>query len=151
VLDSSEKPGEARAYYLRAREVDPNNHEIENNLGVSFLLSGEHAEAAEHLRRATQLDPNDRATHNNLGLTLGHLRRDEEALAEFRLGGTESVAQNNLGYLCYMRGDHEQAIRHYELALAANPEDAKTIIRNLWQARRELEAKAQPGFSAKSE
>jgi protein O-GlcNAc transferase len=129
----------ARSYYERARQLEPLNQEIENNLGVSYLMSGDYAQAEAHLRRAIQLDPSDTVQFNNLGLALGELERFDEALDTFRRASNEATAQNNTGYLCYLKGNYARAIQHYERALAAAPSDRLPIIRNLRLAQEALD------------
>jgi Flp pilus assembly protein TadD len=144
VCDWSDQGEEARRYYARAIELAPVGIEAANNLGVSYFLSGDYAQAERQLRRAIELDPKEPAHHNNLALTLAELGRLDEALVEFRVAGGEAVAQNNLGYLYYRRGDYENAIRHYELALEATPVDALPIVRNLRRAEEDLRRRRAP-------
>lgn len=139
LCDWTDRPEEARRHYSRALELAPVDADAENNMGVSYFLSGEHARAAEHLRRAVQLEPRDAAYRNNLALALCELGRFDDALAHFRAAASESIAQNNLGYVHYRRGDYTAAIQHYELALVAAPADPLPIIRNLRRAQGDLE------------
>jgi Flp pilus assembly protein TadD len=139
LCDWSEQHEDARRYYEKARELQPISQEVENNLGISYLLTKDYAKAEQHLRRAIELDRGDLAQHNNLGLALAELGRYDEALAAFRAAGSESAAQNNLGYLRFTKGDYAGAIQHYELALAATPNDPLPIIRNLRRAQDALD------------
>ena len=52
----------------RAGNLDPQNPDIENYLGVTLAEKGLRAQAETALRRAVQLDPNDAAAHNNLAV-----------------------------------------------------------------------------------
>ncbi len=139
LCDWTDRPDEARRHYSRAIELAPVSADAENNMGVSYFLSGDHAQAVEHLRRAVQLDPKDAAYHNNFALALAELGRFDEALLQFRAAGSEAVAQNNLGYVHYRRGNYPAAIQHFELALVAAPSDPLPIIRNLRRAQDDLD------------
>jgi Flp pilus assembly protein TadD len=146
LCDWSEQHEDARRYYEKAGELQPISQEVENNLGVSYLLTKDYAKAEQHLRRAVDLDRGDLAQHNNLGLALAELGRYDEALAAFRAAGSESAAQNNLGYLRFTKGDYAGAIQHYELALAATPNDPLPIIRNLRRAQDALDRGNAPAI-----
>jgi Flp pilus assembly protein TadD len=132
--DERESYAAAQEYYARALALAPQSSDIENNLGVSLLMSGRFAEAVEHLTQATRLDPGNAAAQNNLGLALGRLGRYDEALIAFRNQGNEAVAQNNMGYVYLMNELHGSAIQCFELALESDPQDKRAIIRNLKRA-----------------
>jgi Flp pilus assembly protein TadD len=139
VYDLLDRSEQARDFVERAHDLSPNDAQIVNNLGVSYLTGGEPDKAEEAFRAAILLDPDDPALHNNLGLALGRQRRYPEALAEFRIAGTEQAAQNNLGYLYYLNGEHALAIEHFERSLQLGGGDRVRIVKNLQAAQAELE------------
>ncbi len=105
-----------------------------NNLGVSYLLSGDYERSAEALQDAVALGSDDPAVHNNLGLALGLLGRNADSFKTFRASGSVGDAYNNLGYVFFLRGDYDAAIRSYEKALLSDDTDMRRVIRNIYRA-----------------
>ena len=139
VYDLLDRPEHARELAERAHALSPKDARIVNNLGVSYLVAGEFEKAEQAFRAAILLDPADAALHNNLGLAVGRQGRYAEALAQFRLAGTEQAAENNLGYLYYLNGDHAQAIAHFERSLELGGGDRLTVVKNLQAAQAALD------------
>jgi Flp pilus assembly protein TadD len=135
VYDLLDRPDRARELAERAHAIAPKDARIVNNLGVSYLVNGEFERAEQAFRSAILLDPADPALHNNLGLALGRQGRYAEAMAAFRRAGTEQAAQNNLGYVCYLNGDHAKAIEHFERSLQLGGGDRLTVVKNLQAAQ----------------
>jgi Flp pilus assembly protein TadD len=117
-----------------ARERSPDDVYTLNNLGVSYLLSGAYELAAEALQDAVALGSDDPAVHNNLGLALGLLGRDDDSFKTFRASGSVGDAYNNLGYVFFLRGDYDAAIRSYEKAILSDDTDMRRVIRNISRA-----------------
>jgi Flp pilus assembly protein TadD len=116
----------------RAFQADPRNAHIVNNLGVAYLRESEFTRAEESFRAAILLDPSDPAFYNNLGYSLGRQGRYEEATAAFRRFGDDGAVHNNLGYVHYLNGDIETAIRHFEIAVRSVDADERIrVLRNL--------------------
>jgi Flp pilus assembly protein TadD len=139
VYDLLDRPEHARELAERAHALSPEDAHIVNNLGVSYLVAGEFDKAEQAFRAAILLDPGDPASHNNLGLAVGRQGRYAEALAQFRLAGTEQAALNNLGYLYYLNGEHALAIEHFERSLQLGGGDRLTVVKNLQAAQAALE------------
>src|ERR1700758_4682001 len=57
---------EAEARFLKALEIDPQNADALNNLGVILRRRGDPIKAVELLRRAASLRPNDARIRSNL-------------------------------------------------------------------------------------
>ncbi len=140
LYDAQSRFEDAREIYLAALDRSPENTDILNNLGSSYLMTRDFDQAVEYLQRASELDPSNVLARNNLGLALGQLGRYEEAWEAFREGQTEVEALNNLGYVYFLNGDPETAIRYYEQALALPSPRRAAIVRNL----REAEAIVRP-------
>jgi Flp pilus assembly protein TadD len=140
VLVGLERYDEALDHALRAQELDPEDAKIANNLGITYLMSGDMMRAEAATREAITLDPENATYHNNLGIALGRQSRYDEALREFRSVGTVQAAQNNVAYLYYLSERYDEAIGHYEMALLAPGDDTPSILRNLNTA---LDARAQ--------
>jgi Tfp pilus assembly protein PilF len=151
---------ESADLYQRAVEQQPHNPDVYCNLGYSRYLQHRWGEAEQALRQAIALKADHRRAHNNLGLVLARAGRKEEALAEFRRAGcTEADAQINLAYALSLNAAWPDATRHYERALALQPDSAaardglaavKTLSAKLqthpsWQAAGGAPAAPRPG------
>jgi Flp pilus assembly protein TadD len=129
--DALQDFGRASESNTRAMATSGASVQMLNNQGVSSLLAGRQSEAIRLLRRAGRIDPNSRLAANNLGLALGLARRDQEAYEAFRQHGTRGDALNNLGFICYLRGDWDEARTHFEAALLSSETDELRVLRNL--------------------
>ena len=95
-------PGAAADAFARALAIDPNNPRLHLGAGAAAVREGRHADARLALEEALRLDP---------GL---------------------SVARALLGRVLYRSGDLPGAIRHFEMVVAADPDDgdsAETLER----------------------
>lgn len=117
-----ERPEKADEYFAKAREYAPHDPEVLADIGYQHYLQRRLPEAEEVLRAAVEADPKHQRSLNNLGLVLGHQGRFEEALAQFRSGGTEAEAYANLAFVLAYHGRFEEAKRNYAIALTKNPE-----------------------------
>jgi Flp pilus assembly protein TadD len=131
VADRLKRYREAQDHYRAALLLRPDDARILNNLGVSYLLSGDYELAAETLAEAVDLDAGDAALHNNLGLALGLAGRYADALGVFREAGSQGDAYNNIGYVLFLKGSYDLAAWYYEKALLSNDTDEERVIANL--------------------
>ncbi len=69
----------ALASYLRCLELDDQNVEAHDNVGLIFLEKNQFAEAIAHFRRALQIDSKNLAALNNLGVTYEKQNNPTEA------------------------------------------------------------------------
>lgn len=83
--DIQEEP-EGLQWWLRAKELDPKNAAVRNNLANYYGHRGEPKRAIEEYEAAIQLQPNEPMYHHNLGNILYLFRRDAAALKD----GTEA-------------------------------------------------------------
>jgi Flp pilus assembly protein TadD len=121
----------ASASNTRAMAGAPAKVQVLNNQGVSSLLAGRSEEAIGLLQRASRSDPDSRLAANNLGLALGLAGLDQQAYDAFRLHGSRGDALNNLGLVCFLRGDRDAARTHFEAALLSSETDELRVLRNL--------------------
>ena len=128
----------------RAYELAPGDARIVANLGVLYMLRGELTLAEQRLRRAVLLSPRTTAHHNNLGLTLGLMKRYDEAFTSFEVAGSKQSSHNNLGYVYFLNGEYDRAIAEYEIALLADGDNDAAILGNLIRALDVLENEATP-------
>ncbi len=129
--DTLQDFGRASESNIRAMAASGASVQMLNNQGVSSLLAGRQEEASRMLRRANRIDPARRLAANNLGLALGLAGQDQEAYDAFRQHGTRGDALNNLGLICYLRGDWDEARTHFEAALLSSETDELRVLRNL--------------------
>jgi len=148
VLNRLGRHAEASAHFRRALALQPRDPQLHNNLGFSLLLEGDLTAAEQELARALELDPTFRRARMNRGLVLGKLGRDDEALAEFRLAGSEEDALYNLAVVQADRGRYADAARSLEQALRRNPDfaDAREQLRQIARLAAAQEA-AEPAVA----
>ena len=78
-LDRLGKHEEARQYYNNALKIKPEEPSVLSNLGMSYLLSKQLANAEEALRRAYDGDRSNARIRQNLALAVGLQGRTSEA------------------------------------------------------------------------
>jgi len=97
---------------------------IHTELGAAYFARGQYAVALQSLRTALEADANHAPAYSILGLLHGELREDQQAEAHFRraieLSPSFSEAHNNYGRFLCKRGRIDEALKHFEAALA-NP------------------------------
>jgi Flp pilus assembly protein TadD len=112
---------EALIFYGRAAQVDKNSAAIQNDLGLCLARADNMKDAAAALRRAVALDPKKVLYRNNLATVLIELDRSDEAYQTLVGVHGEAVAHYNVGYLLAKRNRKADALRHFEQALASDP------------------------------
>ena len=112
---------------LAAVELDPHFPVARNALGFVYHTLGKLDEARVQYEEAVRLKPDFSEAYNNLGVLLIDLGRYDEAIAAFNVAlkdilyATPSLAEGNLGWAYYKKGDVDLALRHLRNAVAANP------------------------------
>jgi Flp pilus assembly protein TadD len=121
VHDKQGKFREAAEFYRKALTLRPGDPEIYCDMGYSFYLQRRWAEAEMNLRQALAVNPSHQRAHNNLALVLVRNDRLEDALAEFRRGGSDPAqAHNNLAFALTMDRRWDAARAEYQRVLALN-------------------------------
>lgn len=119
---------EALGEYQRAVELDPDNAEAQNALGLVLHLSFRRpAEAIEHYQKALEVRPTFSEARTNLGnvyLDQGQydaaIKIYEQVLNDM-LYPTPFIAQGNMGWAYYKKGDTEKALENIKAAVTLNP------------------------------
>jgi Flp pilus assembly protein TadD len=93
----------AQAAYQQGLQLASSNLQLQNNLALSLMLSGDYPEAIEILRAITS-DPSATSRHRqNLAMAYGLAGDIKEAARVARLDLEESQVQNNLSYYLTLR------------------------------------------------
>jgi Tfp pilus assembly protein PilF len=122
LYDKQGKFRESAELYRKALASRPGDPEIFCDMGYSFYLQRRWAEAEMNLRQAIALSPEFQRAHNNLALLLVRDNRLDDALSEFRKGGSNPAqAHRNLAFALSMDQRWEPARTEYQRALALDP------------------------------
>jgi len=99
VLDQLGRGEDARQYYASALRIVPDEPSVLSNLGLSYLLSKDLANAEETLRRANSRPDADERVRLNLALVLGLRGNMAEAEEMARQGRAPEEAAANVAFL----------------------------------------------------
>ncbi|MDD5299063.1 MAG: tetratricopeptide repeat protein [Gallionella sp.] len=113
----------------RAVELNPNDAEVHNNLGVLLQAQGRLEAALASLRRALELKPDYANAHNSLGSILDDLGQFEAAQASYRraleLNPDFADAHNNMGVALKDQGQFAAAAASLRRAIELKPDYAE--------------------------
>ena len=112
---------EAEAYYRLAIQIEPRSALVQNSLGYSFYLNGRWEEAARAYRQGITYDPSYKPLWRNYGLLLARNGRYEEALSAFERVESRAEASNDVGYVCLIEGQLDQAEQFLRSAIEQSP------------------------------
>ncbi len=128
-LASENNLREAIAHYESARNLEPNNAEVLNGLGICYAMSGDMVNAAKQFTEALSINPNDTAAHGNLANALSAQNKIDEAIPHYmealKSNTNDYQAHFNLALSLSRMGRKEEAIAHYREALRINPNYAE--------------------------
>lgn len=112
----------------RAAELDPDMPEIYNARGVLMHMAfGRPDDAAVSYKKALELRPTFSEVKVNLGNVFLDQKRYDEAIALYRealndmLYTTPFLAQGNLGWALFKKGEKDQALQSIKSAVTLNP------------------------------
>ena len=123
LFDLQMRPG-AEAEHREAVRLAPNNPVYLNNLGFSLFLREHFKEAIREYEKAARIAPLSHRVRTNMGYAYAAVGDLPSAAREFRMGGSEVDATNNLGFAYERRGDMANA---YDLYLQAVRLDPKAV------------------------
>jgi type IV pilus assembly protein PilF len=112
---------------LAATELDPTMAEVHNALGLVYHDLGKPDDALTHYQKAVKLRPDFSDAHNSFGTLLTDLGRYDEAIEQFKIAlsdilyATPFLAEGNMGWAYYRKGDVENALKHLGNAVATSP------------------------------
>ncbi len=135
------KNAEALKANKEALKLNPEDHEVLNNLGLIFQKLGKFKESESNLKKAISLKPDFSQAYFNLGITSKILRRLEEAEKNFKTAvkfqPNYAQAYNNLGNLQKEMGRLKEAEASYTRAINLKPDYVKAYS-NLGATQQEL-------------
>ena len=112
----------------KAVQLDPKLDRAHDALGLLYHVSyGDRAKAIEHYKRALELNPKFSEAYVNLGNVYQDEGRYDEAIPLYEkalsdiLYKTPFIAENNLGWCYYKKGEVQAAVDHIRSALVPNP------------------------------
>jgi Flp pilus assembly protein TadD len=120
LFDMQTRPG-AEAEHREAVRLAPNNPVYLNNLGFSLFLREHFKEAIREYEKAARIAPLSHRVRTNMGYAYAALGDLPSAAREFRMGGSEVDATNNLGFAYERRGDMSNAYDLYLQAVRIDP------------------------------
>jgi Flp pilus assembly protein TadD len=120
LFDLQMRPG-AEAEHREAVRLAPNNPVYLNNLGFSLFLREHFKEAIREYEKAARIAPLSHRVRTNMGYAYAALGDLPSAAREFRMGGSEVDATNNLGFAYERRGDMANAYDLYLQAVRIDP------------------------------
>jgi len=110
--------------FQTALELDPNNKEVLNAVGIIYLMKLEdHRKATEYFQKALKVDKNFSEASNNLGIAFEKSGKYNEAIEAFRAALSNPLYRNadrafsNLGRAYYRARRFDDAIEAYKEAL----------------------------------
>lgn len=119
---------EALRDLLSAVRMDPTLADAHNALGLLYHGMGKEAEALVHYEEATRLRPKFSEAFNNKGILLLDMGRYDEAIAAFEVAlkdilyTTPTLAEGNMGWAYYRKGEVALAKERIGSAIAADPQ-----------------------------
>ena len=118
----------ALEHFQQAAQTDPELEVAHAALGLTYHLSfADPLKAIAHYRRALELKPKSPEVSCNFANVYLDLGRYDEAIALYEralediLYKTPFIAENNLGWCLYKRGEVQKGIDHIRTAIIANP------------------------------
>ncbi|MCW8917644.1 MAG: tetratricopeptide repeat protein [Gammaproteobacteria bacterium] len=111
----------AVAYYKRALLLEPRSATLLNNLGYSMMMAHQYVDAEATLREALVSAPGDLRAVNNLSLSIAWQGRYADAIEQLTGVMDAAAANNNIGYVAYLRADYLQAKEFFKKAIRLRP------------------------------
>lgn len=122
-------------YYNNALLVDPNNIEINYNLGRLYIDLGDYEKAADHYKIILQINPQHKFALNNLGFIMMEFEEKyNEAVACFtkaiELDTLFSTAICNRGIAFSLLGEYDHARQDFLYCRSIDPQN-ETVVKEL--------------------
>ncbi|MDH3588477.1 MAG: tetratricopeptide repeat protein, partial [Gammaproteobacteria bacterium] len=135
----------AAEHYRQAIELKPGDTRVLNNLGYSLYLSGDWAGAEKYLKEVLRIEPDHELAIRNLALLEVRRQNPDTALALLERVMSKATANNDVGYLCMLDGQHELAAKYFSTAIRLSPSYYELAQDNL-ERNQKLAQEAQDGL-----
>jgi Flp pilus assembly protein TadD len=118
---------QAAVYYRQAlatppeAEQQPDNAILLNNLGYSLYLSGDWPGALQYFHEALNYDPDFERVWQNMGLVYARKGQYESSLDAFRRVMDKPEAYNNVGFVCMINQNYDDAAHFFQKAIKLSP------------------------------
>ncbi|MCO4770681.1 MAG: tetratricopeptide repeat protein [Deltaproteobacteria bacterium] len=116
---------DARDLFISARAVAPERAEIHNKLAAVLVRTGDTEGAYASWKKATEVDPADHHAWLNWGAMLSRNGDQKAALVKLEVAVQKApghpLAHVNLAYVYAKQEQYDDAIAHFDAALAINP------------------------------
>jgi tetratricopeptide (TPR) repeat protein len=131
--------------YKKALELNPNNADAYNNLGIIYKKLKMYDQAFSSYKKALKIPGylTPEHAHNNLGVLYKELERYEEAIEQFQkaitISSSFAKAWNNLGIVYKKEGMFDKAAECFQKALKLQPNyvQAEENLKNVWKLPKE--------------
>jgi tetratricopeptide (TPR) repeat protein len=120
---------QAMATLTRAEALDPDNAEIQNNLGLAYFVRQRYSDAEKHIRKSLKLNPAYTDARNNLARVLIEVGEYKAALRELKRVELDLTyvfperALVNAGMAYFYLKSYDQAVFYLTKALNAQREN----------------------------
>lgn len=137
---------QAQAYYRLAMQIEPRSALVQNSLGYSFYLAGNWEEATRAYQLGITYDSGYKPLWRNYALLLARKGQYEEALSAFEQVESRAEASNDVGYVCLIEGQLDQAEQFLRGAIEQSPSYYSIAWDNLNRVQ-QIRRIRQPGAS----
>jgi len=123
---SQGKNPQALVELLKAEELDPQDPQIQNFLGLAYYVRKEYRLTEKHLLRALELFPKFSDARNNLGRLYTDMGRYDEAITQLKIASkdlTYPVPERlflNLGLVYLKKNDYDMALNSFKKSMESN-------------------------------
>lgn len=114
-----------------AEKIDPDNHELQNYLGIVYFRKNKLDISEKKYLRAIAMKPDYSDARNNLAVTYLEMKRWDDAIYQLKLVSEDIFYQNqaaagiNLALAYYGKGEFSQAMQTLRPLAATNPLDPR--------------------------
>lgn len=108
---------------LKAVEINPDDPQTHNWLGLAYYLKNKYVDSEKHLKKAIELDQNYSEARNNLGATYMAMKKWDLAIEQYKiitndvLYRSPDMAFNNLGKAYFEKGMLDDAVECYQKSI----------------------------------
>jgi protein O-GlcNAc transferase len=110
----------------RGLQALPNDARLTGNLGMCYMIKGDHQRALDAFARAASIGSDDARHRANMAAALGMLGRYDESLAEYEKVVAPAAAHFNLAVLAKARQDQPRAEQELAMAMSLDPAIGQT-------------------------